>query len=319
MHSRIAITTSGYGQDSWRVSENLTVNLGLRLEWEDGIKEDTNAMVTDFDPDAKLAISDLAEAAYARAPVAQVPASQFRVRGGPVYASAAGQDGKAWRPQTLFMPRVSAAYRLGEKTVFKAGYGLFYDTLNAADYNANNLGYNSTTTVTNSTDFGQTFALGDPRNGVLGISDPFPVRNGQRFDQPFDDRLGADAGAGVGVTTQNQNHEHTRLQRWRVGIQREVARNLSVEFAYDGSYHDRREISIRQDYLPERSWITGSGTTPPRRRSPRTWRIRPDSRTSKRFGRAIPSCISGCRRTRSSRRRPFRPIACCGRSRTSTT
>ena len=242
---------AGFGQDSWRVNENLTVNLGLRVEWEDGISEDTNAMVTDFDPDARLAISDLAEAAYGRAPIAQLPASQFRVRGGPIYASAAGQDGKSWRPQTLLMPRVSAAYRLGEKTVLKAGYGLFYDTLNAADYTANNLGYNSTTTVTNSTDFGQTFALGDPRNGVLGISDPFPVRNGQRFDQPFEDRLGADAGAGVGVTTQNQNHEHTRLQRWRFGIQREIARNLSVEIAYDGSYADRREISIRQDYLPE--------------------------------------------------------------------
>jgi len=158
----------------------------------------------------------------------------------------------------MFMPRVSAAYKLGEKTVVKGGYGLFYDTLNAADYTANNLGYNSTTTVTNSTDFGQTFALGDPRNGVLGISDPFPVRNGQRFDQPFEDTLGVDAGPGNAINTQNQNHEHTRLQRWRFGIQREIARNLSVELAYDGSYADRREISIRQDYLPEQYWITGS-------------------------------------------------------------
>ena len=58
-----------FGQDSWRVNENLTVNFGLRLEWENGVSEDDNAMVTDFDPDAKLAISDLAEAAYARAPL----------------------------------------------------------------------------------------------------------------------------------------------------------------------------------------------------------------------------------------------------------
>ena len=178
------------------MSENLTLNLGLRVEWENGIKEDDNAMVTDFDPEAKLAISYLSEAAYARSPLAQLPASQFRVRGGPVYASASGQDGRSWRPQTMLMPRVSAAYKLGEKTVVKGGYGLFYDTLNATDYGANNLGYNSTTTVTNSTDFGQTFALGDPRNGVLGISDPFPIRNGERFDQPFEDALGVDAGAG---------------------------------------------------------------------------------------------------------------------------
>jgi hypothetical protein len=240
-----------YAQDSWRVTENLTLNVGLRVEWENGVREESNAMVTDFDPEAKLAISDAAEAAYARAPLAQLPASQFRVRGGPIYASAAGQDGRSWRPQTLFMPRVSAAYKLGEKTVAKFGYGMFYDTLNAADYTANNLGYNSTTTNTNSTDFGQTFGI--------SLADPFPVQgDGDRFDLPFEDRLGVDSGTGTSITTQNQNHEHARLQRWRFGVQRELTRNLAVELAYDGSYADRREISIRQDYLPEQYWIQGN-------------------------------------------------------------
>ncbi|HKY19901.1 MAG TPA: carboxypeptidase regulatory-like domain-containing protein [Vicinamibacterales bacterium] len=240
-----------YGQDSWRVGENLTVNLGLRVEWENGIREADNAMVTDFDPDAKLAISDAAEAAYARSPLGQLPASQFRVRGGAVYASATGQDGRSWRPQTMFMPRVSAAYKLGEKTVVKGGYGMFYDTLNAADYSANNLGYNSTTTVTNSTNFGQTFGI--------SLGDPFPLRSdGTRFLQPVEDRLGVNTSAGGALRTQNQNHEHTRLQRWRIGIQREIASNLAVEIAYDGMYADRREIRIRGDYLPEQYWIKGN-------------------------------------------------------------
>src|SRR5688572_16897767 len=238
-------------QDSWRVNENLTLNVGLRMEWENGVKEDDNAMVTDFDPEAKLAISDAAEAAYARSPLAQLPASQFRVRGGPIYASAPGQDGRSWRPQTMFMPRVSAAYKLGEKTVAKFGYGMFYDTLNAADYTGNNLGYNSTTTNTNSTNFGQTFGV--------SLADPFPVNaSGSRFLEPTNDTLGVDSGVGLALNTQSQNHEHARLQRWRFGIQREIARNLSLELAYDGSYADRREISIRQDYLPEQYWITGT-------------------------------------------------------------
>src|SRR6185436_6794254 len=60
---------AGFGQDSWRLGQNLTVNLGLRFEWEDGVKEDHNQMVSDFDPSAKLAITDLAEAAYAKAPI----------------------------------------------------------------------------------------------------------------------------------------------------------------------------------------------------------------------------------------------------------
>ena len=215
-------------QDSWRVNENLTLNVGLRMEWENGVKEDDNAMVTDFDPEAKLAISDAAEAAYARSPLAQLPASQFRVRGGPIYATAPGQDGRSWRPQTMFMPRVSAAYKLGEKTVAKFGYGMFYDTLNAADYTGNNLGYNSTTTNTNSTNFGQTFGV--------SLADPFPLNaSGSRFLEPTNDTLGVDSAAGLALNTQNQNHEHARLQRWRIGVQREIASNLSLELAYDGS------------------------------------------------------------------------------------
>ena len=46
----------------------------------------------------------------------------------------------------MWMPRASAAYKLGERTVIKAGYGMFFDTLNAADYNTlNQLGYTSAT------------------------------------------------------------------------------------------------------------------------------------------------------------------------------
>ena len=247
-----------YGQDTWRL-KNLTVNIGLRFEWEDGISEDNGAMLVDFDPTAKLAISDLAEAAYARAPIPQLAPADFHVRGGSVYATAPGQDGKAWRPQAMWMPRLSASYALGEKTVLKAGYGIYYDTLNAADYNPNTTGFSSTTTNTNSTDFGQTFLLGNPYAGVLGISDPFPIRaDGTRFDEPIGSSLGIDTAAGSGFTNQNQNHEHARQQKWRFGIQRELTSNLAVEVSYDGSYSDRIEVSIRQDYLPQQYWIPGS-------------------------------------------------------------
>ncbi len=36
---------------------------------------------------------------------------------------------------------------------------------------------------------------------------------------------------------------------------------MSVEVAYDGSYSDRVELSIRQDYLPQQYWIPGSLNT----------------------------------------------------------
>ena len=253
---------AAYAQDSWRL-QDLTVNFGLRVEWEDGISEDDGALIVDFDPNATLAISDLAEAAYARAPIPQLPASSFRVRGGSIFATDAGQDGKVWRSQTMWMPRVSAVYKLGEKTVLKGGYGIYYDTLNAADYGQNNLGFSATTNNTNSTDFGRTFLLGNPYAGELGFADPFPLRaDGTRFDDPTGASLGVDTVAGSSnYTIQNQQHEHARQQRWRIGLQREVARNLSVEVAYDGAYSDRVEVGIREDYLPEQSWIPGSLNT----------------------------------------------------------
>jgi hypothetical protein len=247
-----------YAQDSWRF-KNLTLTAGLRFEWEDGISEDDDAMIVDFDPTARLAITDLAEAAYARAPIPQVPASDFRVRGGSIFASDSGQDGKSWRSQAMWMPRLAAVYKLGERTVIKAGYGMYYDTLNAADFNPNTQGFSSTTTVTNSTDFGQTFLMGNPYRGELGFSDPFPVRaNGTRFDQPTGSRLGVDTIAGSGFTNLNQNHRHARQQRWRIAVQREFAKNLSVEVSYDGAYSDDIEVGIRQDFLPEQYWIPGS-------------------------------------------------------------
>ena len=156
-------------------------------------------------------------------------------------------------------PRVGRLQAGRQDGVEGRGYGVFYDTLNATDYTANNLGYNSTTTNTNSTDFGQTFTLGNPYAGVLGISDPFPVRaDGTRFQEPVGATLGVDTSTGAGFNAQNQNHEHARQQKWRIGLQRELAKNLSVEVAYDASYSDRNEISIRQDYLPKQYWIPGS-------------------------------------------------------------
>jgi hypothetical protein len=248
-----------YGQDTWRVNRNLTLNVGLRVEWENGIREVDGRMLVDFDPDARLAISDAAEAAYARTPLAQLPASQFRVNGGSIYATAPGQDGSTWKPETLWMPRISFAQKLGEKTVFKGGYGVYYDTLNANDYTANVLGYSSATTNTNSTDFGRTFRLGNPYAGVLGIADPFPVRaDGSRFDEPVGASLGLDSVSGSAYTTQNTRRIHGRQQRWRLGIQRELLSNLAVEVAYEGSYSNRIDISVRQDYLPEQYWIPGS-------------------------------------------------------------
>ncbi len=157
------------------------------------------------------------------------------------------------------MPRLSFGYKLGEKTVIKGGYGMYYDTINARDWTPNQDGYDVTTTNQLSNDFGQTFALGDPRNGILPLANPFPLRaNGSRYELVPGNALGVDNVLGRGFTAENPNRVHSRVQRWRLGWQRELDKSTAIEVAYAGSYADRQGMSIRQDFLPEQYWTSGN-------------------------------------------------------------
>ena len=94
-----------------------------------------------FDPNAPVSIAAAARAAYAASPDPALPVSQFNVIGGSVYAGAEGNRDRTWKPETLLMPRLSFGYKLGEKTVIKGGYGMYYDTINARDWTPNQDGY----------------------------------------------------------------------------------------------------------------------------------------------------------------------------------
>jgi hypothetical protein len=245
-------------QDTWRLSSSLSINLGLRYEHEGGITEANDQMIVGFDPNAALTISSLAQAAYAASPIPELPANAFRVAGGSVYASAPGQTGATWKGNANWMPRIGGSWKMGDKTVFQGGYGLYYDTINAGRFTPNITGYNATTTSTTTVDFGQSFQLGDPKNGVSPMLNPFPVRaDGTRYDTAFGSSLGADTVIGSAFTAENPNRVPARVQRWRASVQRALSRNISVDVAYNGTFADHNDISIRQDYLPEQ-WYNGS-------------------------------------------------------------
>ena len=56
---------AGYIQDAWRITRTLTLNFGLRIEFEKGITERYDRMLIGWDPTLKLKISDAAVSAYA--------------------------------------------------------------------------------------------------------------------------------------------------------------------------------------------------------------------------------------------------------------
>ena len=59
---------------------------------------------------------------------------------------------------------------------------------------------------------------------------------------------------GRAFSAENPDRKHSRVQRWRLGWQREIASRTALEVAYAGSYADRQGITIRQDFLPEQYW-----------------------------------------------------------------
>jgi hypothetical protein len=248
-----------YGQDTWRVNRKLTITLGLRMEYERGATERYNRAISYFDPNLELPISDAAEAAYARNPIPELPASEFVVRGGTVYAGRNGVPRELWQSELMWLPRVSAAWQLGAKTVIRGGYGIYYDTLNVMNSAVDQYGFARATNTQISNNAGDTWLAGDPENGISPLVDPFPIRaNGTRFDVPLRDTLGAMARVGQEFTFGRYDRVHPRVQRWRIGVQRELGANMLVEASYWGQYGDRLFSSqnLRLDALPAQFWNT---------------------------------------------------------------
>ncbi len=69
------------------MSEKLTLNLGLRYDYESATTESENRNARGFDPEAAISIAAQARANYAAAPIPEVPASQCNPRGGLLFAS----------------------------------------------------------------------------------------------------------------------------------------------------------------------------------------------------------------------------------------
>ena len=247
-----------YVQDNWRLTRRLSLNLGLRLEYEKGPTERFNRMIAYFDPQAALPITKAVETAYAGRPVPELAPAGFAVHGGSLYAGAGSAGRRIWSNELMWLPRLSAAWQLDSNTVIRAGYGLFFDTLNVLNVAPNQSGFNRNTSTTISNNFGMTWLAGDPGRGVSPLTDPFPVRSdGTRFDQPVGNALGLMALTGLGWTYNGFDMKHPRVQRWRLGVQRQIGKSMVFEAAYAGIRGDRIGINQRQDALAEGYWASG--------------------------------------------------------------
>lgn len=250
-----------YFQDDWRVTRKLQFQFGLRYERQGGITERYNRGIAGgFDFDYKPPFADLAEAAYAKSPLSELPAAQFKVRGGMYYL---GQPNKTFTDGNhLFMPRIGVVYQITPKTVIRSGYGWYYDTYNSNNDRPSQDGFNQPTSTVITTDRGLSFCCGLGAAANLSATrnpmvDPFPVRaDGSRFDAPYGSSLGPIIRQGRGWTFVPRNYRPAWQQRGRIGIQREVTSNMVFEAAYNGAY-SRIPVTQTVSYLPAQYWAYG--------------------------------------------------------------
>ena len=117
-------------QDTWRVEPEPDAQLrpAVRVRERHQGDRESDALLW-FDPEGRGVDCGRGAKPPTRATrFRKLPASQFNVQGGTVYAGAPGYDDRTWKPEALWMPRLSFGYKLGEKNVIKGGYGVYYDT-----------------------------------------------------------------------------------------------------------------------------------------------------------------------------------------------
>jgi len=210
-------TYAPYAQDAWHVRPNVTLNLGLRYEYE-STPENTLPIPCRGIPDWALV--------WVGPPTSLGIPESHRF---PIRRTLRRGAGLAYTPQ--LWKRIFGQ----DKTVFRLGYGIFYDQF------FTNILDNTATSSPNAVD---AFANAGGGRGIPNASTVFA--NFSSAPSPF--------GA---VTTIASNLRNPLTQQWNVDIQRELPGNFILTAAYVGTRGER--LFVNQDFDPGTNQVDANG------------------------------------------------------------
>ncbi len=225
---------AGYVQDSYRLSPKLTLNLGLRYETETPYTERHNELVW-FD---SALTSPAANSAYPN------------LTGGLRFSGVNGQSRYVYNWDTNNVsPRAGLAWQFLPKTVFRAGFGMFYAPLEVSSSNTGafaTAGYSSTTSFVGSLDGITPFNY---------LSNPFP--NG--LVKPTGSSLGAATYLGQSISVWDPNAHTPYAMQWNGDLQQALPHGFLIDAAYSAN----RGVKLAQqrdlDALPPQDLALGTG------------------------------------------------------------
>jgi hypothetical protein len=208
-----------YIQDDWRMSPKLTLNYGLRLEHEDGLREIDNRQTVGFDQNATNPIDAMVNKTGTLL--------QGRtLKGGLLFAGVNGANEYQGNPKAINpAPRVGATYAINTDTVLRAGYGLYIAPWN---YPGAGSGYTST-------GFSRftSMAQSSPESSVpiTVLDNPFPAG----LQQPIGSSLGLLTNVGGRVDFVDQDKGNPKVQQYSVDVQRQLGGAMAITFGYVGA------------------------------------------------------------------------------------
>jgi hypothetical protein len=220
-----------YVQDDWKVTNRLTVNLGLRYDYQSPWIEKDDQL-TFFDPQ-----------------------STDPVTGRAGLVRLVGRDGVS-RYQTEpdrnnVSPRLGFAWHFTKAMVLRGSYGLVYYPGSGGIGSApSDLGGGGFLTATTINLVGRDTPPAAPNTPPPGASLRNPFRSGY-FEPPA-------TAVGGSVTTAFRDLKTPHAQMWNVSVQRELPGQMIAEVAYVGTRHDNLWINISRNAIPSAALSQGT-------------------------------------------------------------
>lgn len=208
-----------YAHDDWRVGPKLTVNYGLRIEHEDGLREENNRITVGFDPSATSTQMQAIEAA-ARRNGYTGPA----FKGGLMYAGVDGNNTYQGNPPAVKLsPRFGTTWALDNNTVVRGGYGLFWAPWQYIQTGHGTIGFTRTNEMAQS--------AAESAVPLTSLDDPFL----SGLVSPTGSSLGILTGLGGDVEFIDQNKGAPKVHQYAIDVQRQLPSQMAVSLAYMGS------------------------------------------------------------------------------------
>jgi hypothetical protein len=226
---------AGFVQDDYKVSQNLTLNLGLRYELQT-LPSEENGQLSNFVPSlGQIVYSNASSVSNISALLTQAGLTNYYVP-----ASSVGYPNALIHVNPLRLgPRVGFAMRPfdNDRTVIRGGYGIFYTGIRLSVIRTNLTGQFPFAAQT-------TYTAVNPSSTVAGsnlisTTNPFPSSGGS---------LG-------GILTPNGYDPHApsaNLQSYNLTIEQDLGKGIALEIAYAGSKgtHLAQETDYNQERIP---------------------------------------------------------------------